>query len=65
MKVRNEEENGLNAICLYGQIVVADSSGQIWWPDEEAEREIASSADPERTALDMVMSQPLRGIWHC
>lgn len=46
-----------------GQIVVQDTDGGIWWPNEEAAAEIAAADDPEEVAIEMCESVPMRGTW--
>ncbi len=43
---------------------VIDSDGGIWWPGEDADREIEESDEPEQTALAIFKESPMRGIWH-
>ena len=42
---------------------VTDRAGGRWWPDDEAGKEIATSNNPEGTALRICIEQPMRGEW--
>jgi len=53
----------LRVLDLSDGYAVEDTDGGIWWPDDDAQEEIAESRDPERSALQMAQRQPRRGIW--
>ena len=38
--------------------------GQVWWPNEDAQAEIAAAEDPEEAVLAMCTNSPMRGEWH-
>jgi hypothetical protein len=44
-------------------IVVVDSEGGIWWPNESAQEQIYCSADPDAEAIRICTNQPTRGTW--
>ena len=48
---------------IYGWSVVG-LSNERWWPSDEAQEEIQASDDPAQAALEMAMTQPMRGTWH-
>jgi len=43
---------------------VNDSDGGSWWPNDNAQTEIATSSSPAEAAVAMCDSQPMRGDWH-
>jgi hypothetical protein len=54
----------LRAIAIYDTYAVEDGEGGVWHPNEDAEAEIAASADPKKCAIDLVVADPMRGEWH-
>lgn len=48
---------------IYGWSVI-DPEGGRWWPHEEAQSEITASEDPATTAIEVCMTQVMRGDWH-
>lgn len=47
---------------VYGWSVV-DVNGGIWWPSDEAHKEIVQSPDPAAKAIQVCRAQPMRGTW--
>lgn len=44
-------------------ITVIDAEGGRWFPSEEAQAEIESSANPEAAAIRICAEEPMRGTW--
>lgn len=42
---------------------VEDPNGGVWWPDNEARREIEGAADPAREAVRICATSPMLGRW--
>lgn len=57
------EEEVLEVRVYDDTYCVEDTSGQVWWPDEDTAAEIASSDDPAAAALRICEEEPLRGEW--
>lgn len=44
-------------------IVVEDTSGGVWHPDEETQAIIQASTDPPATSIRLCDQEPMRGEW--
>jgi hypothetical protein len=53
----------LTTDTLHDTIVVCDTEGGTWWPDEDAESEINAAANPEAKAIEICDQEPDRGTW--
>ena len=53
----------LNGLAGQDTIVVRDTEGGIWWPNEDALAEINASDDPEVSAIEICENEPMRGVW--
>lgn len=46
-----------------GQYTVTDSDGGVWWPNEDAQKEIQDADAPEDAALALCLVHPMSGVW--
>ena len=53
----------LNTDKLDGTIVVRDTEGGIWWPNEEAQAEINAADNSDEAAIEICENEPMRGVW--
>lgn len=47
----------------HGQIIVIDTEGGAWWPNEAAAEQIATADDPEAEAIRICRDHPMCGTW--